>query len=84
MLAELERLHELGWRRSVFVVDDNFIGNKRDVKGFLRELQPWMEARGSPLPVRYGGLARSGQGPGADGPDDDLQLRRGVPRHRDA
>ena len=52
MLAELERLHELGWRRSVFVVDDNFIGNKREVKGFLRELQPWMEARGHPF--RFG------------------------------
>jgi radical SAM superfamily enzyme YgiQ (UPF0313 family) len=52
MLAELERLHELGWRRSVFVVDDNFIGNKHDVKGFLRELQPWMEERGQPF--RFG------------------------------
>lgn len=42
MLAELDRLYELGWRRSIFVVDDNFIGNKKNVKGFLRELQGWM------------------------------------------
>ena len=42
LLAELERLYELGWRRSIFMVDDNFIGNKRNVKLFLKELQPWM------------------------------------------
>jgi radical SAM superfamily enzyme YgiQ (UPF0313 family) len=42
ILAELDRLYELGWRRSIFMVDDNFIGNKRNVKLFLKELQPWM------------------------------------------
>src|SRR5262249_27585341 len=42
MLAELDRLYELGWRRSVFVVDDNFIGNKKNVKALLAELKPWM------------------------------------------
>ncbi len=42
LLAELERLYELGWRRSIFMVDDNFIGNKRNVKLLLKELQPWM------------------------------------------
>ena len=42
LIAELERLYELGWRRSIFMVDDNFIGNKRNVKLFLKELQPWM------------------------------------------
>jgi radical SAM superfamily enzyme YgiQ (UPF0313 family) len=42
LLAELQRLYDLGWRRSVFVVDDNFIGNKRNAKLMLRELIPWM------------------------------------------
>ncbi len=42
LLAELDRLYELGWRRSIFMVDDNFIGNKRNVKLFLKELKPWM------------------------------------------
>ncbi len=41
-LAELERLYELGWRRSIFLVDDNFIGNKRNVKLLLQELKTWM------------------------------------------
>jgi len=38
LLAELDYLYELGWRRGVFMVDDNFIGNKRNVKLLLKEL----------------------------------------------
>ena len=49
ILAELQQLYELGWRRSVFVVDDNFIGNKKNVKALLAELQPWMVERGYPF-----------------------------------
>jgi radical SAM superfamily enzyme YgiQ (UPF0313 family) len=49
LLAELERLYELGWRRTIFMVDDNFIGNKRNVKLLLKELKPWMAAHGYPF-----------------------------------
>lgn len=49
MLAELETLYQLGWRRSIFLVDDNFIGNKRNVKVFLRALIPWMEKHHYPF-----------------------------------
>ncbi len=42
LLKELDYLYELGWRRSIFMVDDNFIGNKRNVKLLLKELLPWM------------------------------------------
>lgn len=49
LLAELDYLYELGWRRSVFVVDDNFIGNKGKVKLFLKELQPWMVSHHYPF-----------------------------------
>ncbi len=41
LLAELEYLYQLGWRRGVFMVDDNFIGNKRNVKLLLKELKVW-------------------------------------------
>ena len=41
LLKELDYLYELGWRRGVFMVDDNFIGNKRNVKLLLKELKVW-------------------------------------------
>ncbi|NEO29650.1 MAG: DUF4070 domain-containing protein [Symploca sp. SIO3C6] len=49
VMAELQTLYDLGWRRSIFMVDDNFIGNKRNVKLLLRELAPWMKERGYPF-----------------------------------
>ncbi len=48
-LAELQALYDLGWRGSLFIVDDNFIGNQRNVKRFLRELIPWMEQHNYPF-----------------------------------
>ncbi len=47
-LAEVEALHRLGVT-NVFLVDDNFIGNRAVAKGFLRELIPWQRAHGFPI-----------------------------------
>ena len=49
MIREFEILHDMGWRGSVFVVDDNFIGNQSKVKSFLRALKPWQEANDFPF-----------------------------------
>lgn len=49
MLAEFDALYATGWHRLVFVVDDNFIGNKRNAKVFLRALIPWMQAHDYPF-----------------------------------
>jgi radical SAM superfamily enzyme YgiQ (UPF0313 family) len=49
MLAELDALRATGWRGLVFIVDDNFIGNKRNVKRFMPELIEWSERHGSPF-----------------------------------
>jgi radical SAM superfamily enzyme YgiQ (UPF0313 family) len=49
MLAELDELYKLGYRGHVDFVDDNLIGNKKAVKGFLPELAKWLEARDYPF-----------------------------------
>ncbi|MCP9775286.1 B12-binding domain-containing radical SAM protein [Cyanobium sp. WAJ14-Wanaka] len=49
LVAELQALYDLGWRRSVFLVDDNFIGNKRNVKLLLPLLKQWQIDRGYPF-----------------------------------
>lgn len=49
LLAELQALYDLGWRGSIFMVDDNFIGNKRNVKLLLRELKEWQAERQYPF-----------------------------------
>lgn len=49
MIREFEILHDMGWRGSVFVVDDNFIGNQSKVKSFLRALKSWQEANDFPF-----------------------------------
>lgn len=49
MLAELDALKATGWRGMVFIVDDNFIGNKKNVRGLLPELISWSERNGSPF-----------------------------------
>ncbi len=41
VLAELDQLLDLRWRGSVFIVDDNFIGNKRKVKELLPSIAEW-------------------------------------------
>lgn len=49
VIAELELLHRLGWRGAVFMVDDNFIGNKRAAMSLLPRIEKWQAARGFPF-----------------------------------
>jgi len=49
MLAEFSLLYDLGWRGSLFLVDDNFIGNRRDALRLLRALIPWQRERHYPF-----------------------------------
>lgn len=49
MLAELDALLDLGWRGTVFIVDDNFIGNKKNVRKFMPALADWQEEHGQPF-----------------------------------
>jgi radical SAM superfamily enzyme YgiQ (UPF0313 family) len=49
MIAELEQLHANNWRGPVFFVDDNFIGNKRNVKQMLPVVAEWNRRKGRPF-----------------------------------
>jgi radical SAM superfamily enzyme YgiQ (UPF0313 family) len=49
LIAELDRLRELGWRNEVFIVDDNFIGNWKIAQQLVKELAVWGEAHGRPF-----------------------------------
>jgi radical SAM superfamily enzyme YgiQ (UPF0313 family) len=49
LLAELDYLYELGWRGGMFMVDDNFIGNKRNVKRLLQDLKVWQQEHQYPF-----------------------------------
>ena len=49
MLAEFEMLYKLGWDGAMFVVDDNFIGNKRDAMRLLPAVKQWQEERQFPF-----------------------------------
>jgi radical SAM superfamily enzyme YgiQ (UPF0313 family) len=50
MLRELDAIYASGWRDSVFIVDDNFIGNKRKLKSeILPAIINWTEKRQFPF-----------------------------------
>jgi radical SAM superfamily enzyme YgiQ (UPF0313 family) len=49
ILAELQKLYDLGYRGHIDLVDDNFIGNKKLVKQFLPDLKKWLEERNWPF-----------------------------------
>jgi len=49
LIDELQVLYNLGWRSAVFIVDDNFIGNKAKVKKMLPLLIDWQRKKGYPF-----------------------------------
>lgn len=49
VVEELEALRHWGWKDNVFLVDDNFIGNKVQAKALLREIILWRDRTGSKI-----------------------------------
>ena len=48
VMAEVQEILQLGVR-NIFVVDDNFIGNKKEAKELLIALADWQKANGYPI-----------------------------------
>ena len=49
IIAEFNELKRLGWRGPLFIVDDNFIGNKKNVRLLLPALIDWQKKNGYPF-----------------------------------
>lgn len=49
LINELQALYNSGWRDAVFIVDDNFIGNKFNVKKMLPLLIEWQKSHKYPF-----------------------------------
>jgi radical SAM superfamily enzyme YgiQ (UPF0313 family) len=50
IIWELEAIYNMGWRGSIFFVDDNFIGNKKKLKQeILPAITAWLQKRGRPF-----------------------------------
>ncbi len=50
IIGELQRLFELNWRGNIFIVDDNFIGNKHVIKtDLLPAMKAWMQQHSYPF-----------------------------------
>ncbi len=49
VLAEMEALWQLGARGPLFLVDDNFIGNRREVAALLPRMAAWQRDHGRPF-----------------------------------
>ncbi len=48
LIAELDSLRRQGWKDQVFVVDDNFIGDRARTRRLLLELIEWRRQTGAP------------------------------------
>lgn len=50
MVQELDALYDAGWRGAVMAVDDNFVGNRDEIRHALEdEVVPWQQERGYPF-----------------------------------
>ena len=79
--AEFDQIYRMGWRGPVFLVDDNFIGNKKNVKVLLPRLVEWMHEPQASLLALHRSLIESGGGRGTAGHDARGTLHTSLSGH---
>jgi len=88
LIDEFDAIYRLGWRREVFISDDNFIGSKSHARNLLQKLIPWMKSHGEPFSFWTQASVNLGQDPelidlmteanfgavflGIESPDEDI------------
>ncbi|MBN1495386.1 MAG: DUF4070 domain-containing protein [Spirochaetes bacterium] len=50
-VREMDALYRTGYRGPLFIVDDNFIGNKKNVRRLLPAISRWQKERGYPFMI---------------------------------
>jgi len=83
VLAELDQLHAAGWREAVFIVDDNFIGNKARAKELCVAFGRMEKQIQEQLRFQYRGFPEPRGRSGVDATDERRRLRLGLSWHRD-
>ena len=59
VVRELEALRVAGWKDMVFIVDDNFIGNRKRAQAMLRALIEWRRRVAPEDGISHGSLGQS-------------------------
>jgi radical SAM superfamily enzyme YgiQ (UPF0313 family) len=49
LIAELQAIYDLGWRGTIFIGDDNFIGSRNSALALLEGITSWQKAHGEPF-----------------------------------
>ena len=85
LIAELDRLRELGWRNEVFIVDDNFIGNWKNALQLAKDLAAWGDKHGRPFSFYTEASVDTLAGPSrTHGSHGRGELHVRLPRNRDS
>ncbi|HQM47014.1 MAG TPA: B12-binding domain-containing radical SAM protein [Smithellaceae bacterium] len=49
IIRELEAVYDTGWRGTVFIIADNFVGNRKSARSLLPKMAAWMKDRQYPF-----------------------------------
>ena len=84
VLAELDQLRAAGWREAVFIVDDNFIGNKARAKELCVALAEWRRQYKASFDFNTEASLNLADDPELMQTDERRGISLGISGHRDA